>query len=186
MCPLKFALCSVFSILEGGTLPCMLEKQEPSILHFLSHAITSNQSSVLPNVCHIKICPMLPLLRVSAWNMDLGRISWSFCSDPLHSPASTSFSPWLQYWPPRIRLPCICWGKLSATQISDMSLLCFKIFKRTQTFYIVLAKYLSGRFSYVFGKNNFIRYLCNVSEENAMEMVTNCFLSWIVYHIGIV
>lgn len=64
----------------------------------------------------------------------------------LHSPASTSFLPWLQRKPQKSIFHVL------PRVISHMSPLCLSIFTRIQKLYILTTKYLSGRLHYVFGK----------------------------------
>ena len=144
------------TIMEGGSLPCMLDLLLPS----------PNQSSTLPNVFYIKRCQIHPFFYVSAQKKDLRRIVVETLLKPSSFPCINqclSLAPTLFFLnPSSIHLE----GWITCNRDHTLSLLCFKIFKSIWKLYIVLANT-----SYIFGKNNSwdTCVKCDISKESAMK-----------------
>ena len=146
-----------------STLPGRLGKEEPAPLLFLLHAVIGKQSSTLLNVCHIEICQCTPPPG-RAWKTGLrGTVLESVLR-----PQASSFScahqlpPWLQWWP--LKSVFLVLARASARQprphTRHLCALASSEGHRNCTCYF--ARYLSGRLPYVFGKNDFRRFLCDV------------------------
>lgn len=171
--PFKHVPLHTFSIMEGGSLPCMLDLLLSS----------PNQSSTLQNVFYIKRCQIHPFFYVSAQKKDLRRIVVETLLKPSSFPCINqclSLAPKLFFLnPSSIHLE----GWITCNTDHTLSLLCFKIFKSIWKLYIVLANT-----SYIFGKNNYEILVWSVIflKKVPRKITRNYFLSWVVYEIGIV
>lgn len=154
--PLKHVPLHTFSIIEGGSLLCVLDLLLSS----------PNQSLTLPNVCYIKRCQIHPFFYVSAQKKDLRRIVVETLLKPSSFPfinQCLSLAPTLFFLnPSSIHLE----GWITYNTDHRLSLLCFKIFKSKQKLYIELANT-----SYIFGKNNLWDpcVKCDISKESATK-----------------